>query len=165
VAPGERTSGHKSRIRYLAIRRGFAMRRRKLLTAFAGLAVLLAAGALVLWPRPDRITRDNFDRIKEGMTAAQVEAIVGPAGDCTTGPRIALEPPGPDRCCQPDPAHPVLAPTYASWITDKESVWIEFTPATGRVQEKHLMPVASYSNGVLDDLRWRVERQWRKWFP
>jgi hypothetical protein len=49
------------------------MRRRKRL-AVVGLAVLVAVGALVLWPRPDRITRENGDRIKDGMSRAEVGA-------------------------------------------------------------------------------------------
>jgi hypothetical protein len=52
----------------------------------AGLAVVVAAGAVVLWPRlPSRITRENFDRLKKGMSRAEVEAILGPPGDCRTG--------------------------------------------------------------------------------
>ena len=61
------------------------MRRRKLLVVLAGLAVLVAAGAVVLWPEPpSRITRENFDRVREGMTQAEVEAILGPPGDYRT---------------------------------------------------------------------------------
>jgi hypothetical protein len=44
------------------------MRRRKLLVAMvglAGLAVVVAAGAVVFWPRPNRITQENFDRIRD----------------------------------------------------------------------------------------------------
>jgi hypothetical protein len=53
------------------------MRRRKLLGAVAGLAVLVAVGVFALWPRTERVTRENFDRIKEGMSRAEVEAIHG----------------------------------------------------------------------------------------
>jgi hypothetical protein len=37
------------------------MRRRKLLVALAGLAVVVAAGVVVLWQQnqPDRVTREN----------------------------------------------------------------------------------------------------------
>jgi hypothetical protein len=35
------------------------MRRRKLLVALAGPAVVVAAGAIVMWPRQDRITKAN----------------------------------------------------------------------------------------------------------
>ena len=39
------------------------MRRRKLLVALAGLAVVVAAGAVVLWPHPVRATRENYFHI------------------------------------------------------------------------------------------------------
>jgi hypothetical protein len=61
------------------------MRRRKLLVALAGLAVVVAVGVVVLWPPEDRITEANLERIKEGMTQAEVEAILGPPGDYRTG--------------------------------------------------------------------------------
>jgi hypothetical protein len=63
------------------------MRRRTLLVALAGLPVVVAAGAVVLWPRtPSRITLENCNRIREGMSRAEVEAILGPPGDYRTGP-------------------------------------------------------------------------------
>src|SRR5262245_23034627 len=61
------------------------MRRQTLLVVLAGLAVVVAAGAVVLWPRADRITLENYDRIRDGMTRAEVEAILGPPGDQRTG--------------------------------------------------------------------------------
>jgi hypothetical protein len=49
-----------------------------LLVVLAGLAVLLcAAGVFVLWPRTDRVTRRNFDHMREGMSRAEVQAILG----------------------------------------------------------------------------------------
>ena len=63
------------------------MRRRTLLVVLAGLTVVVAAGAVVLWPRtPSRITLENCNRIREGMSRAEVEAILGPPGDYRTGP-------------------------------------------------------------------------------
>jgi hypothetical protein len=53
------------------------MRRRQLL--LVGLAALVAAGAFVLRPRQERITRENFARLKEGMTYTEMEA---PAAGC-----------------------------------------------------------------------------------
>ncbi len=65
------------------------MRRHKWrLLALAGLVVLAAVGAFVLWPRADRITRENFDRIREGMGREELEAILGPPGDHRTGPVV-----------------------------------------------------------------------------
>jgi hypothetical protein len=52
---------------------GGAMRRRTLLLALAGLAVVVAAGAVQLRPREDRVTRANYERIQIGMSRADVE--------------------------------------------------------------------------------------------
>src|SRR5262249_54020078 len=61
------------------------MRRRTLLVTLAGLAVVVAAGAGVLWPRAESgITVENFRRIREGMTLAEAIAILGPPGDYST---------------------------------------------------------------------------------
>jgi len=140
------------------------MRRRKPWWVVAGLAVLIVAGAFALSPRVDPVTEENFGRVQDGMSRAEVEAILGPPGDYTTGPRLVLEPPGPDRACQPDPAHPWTHPDYVGWVTDRHCLWIGFSPA-GRVQEKYLEPVGDLSKGALDDLLWRAERQWQRWFP
>lgn len=52
-------------------------------------------GAWLLWPRPTTaITRENAERIKLGMTIAEVEAILGgPARDDNAGP-IEVDDPG-----------------------------------------------------------------------
>jgi hypothetical protein len=57
------------------------MRRRKLLVALVGLAVLF-----VLCPRPqqERLTDENCKRIRKGMSQSEVEAILGKRA--TTGP-------------------------------------------------------------------------------
>jgi hypothetical protein len=39
-------------------------RRLRWVLALAGLAVVGAAGAVVLWPQPERITQTNYDRIR-----------------------------------------------------------------------------------------------------
>jgi hypothetical protein len=68
--------------------------------ALAGLAVVVAVGVVVLWPRtePNRITRENCYQIKEAMSRAEVEAILGPPGDYSTG----------DAKCSDLPAQPML---------------------------------------------------------
>jgi outer membrane protein assembly factor BamE (lipoprotein component of BamABCDE complex) len=62
--------------------------RRRLFIVLSLLACLLLAGyvAWLLWPRT-AITRENAALIRQGMTVAEVEAILGgPARDETTGP-------------------------------------------------------------------------------
>ncbi len=60
--------------------------RRLLLLAVVAVVVALAGGLWALWPR-SAITRENFAKIREGMTKDQVEAILdGPSRDESTGP-------------------------------------------------------------------------------
>jgi hypothetical protein len=59
---------------------GFAMRRRQLLAGTCGLLLLGLLAGLCVWslalPRPG-ITRENYERIREGMTIEEVEAVLG----------------------------------------------------------------------------------------
>jgi hypothetical protein len=66
------------------------MRRWKLVAAEVQ-AALVTAGSFALWPRADRITRENCERIQSqsrngAMTLAQAVAILGPPGDYRTRP-------------------------------------------------------------------------------
>jgi hypothetical protein len=55
------------------------MRRRKLLVALAGLAVLaVLVGALALFPWRYRVSQHNMNLIRQGMSWADVTAIFGP---------------------------------------------------------------------------------------
>jgi hypothetical protein len=61
-------------------------RRRRLLIALACLVLVLVCAAWLLWPQRAAITRANGARIENGMTLAQVEAILGgPPRDESTG--------------------------------------------------------------------------------
>src|SRR5262249_34589183 len=54
-------------------------RRRWLLGLLA--VLVLAAGLLLLWPRPSAVTEENYGLIRLGMTLAEVETLLGgPAG-------------------------------------------------------------------------------------
>jgi hypothetical protein len=57
------------------------MGRRRLLPAAVALAVI--AGAVIAWPRLPRpgVTRANYERIRGGMTRAEVEGIFGGPGE------------------------------------------------------------------------------------
>jgi hypothetical protein len=58
------------------------MRKRTLLVALAGLAVVVAARGAAMWPHgePSRLTWDNVCRIRGAMSRAWVHAILGPPG-------------------------------------------------------------------------------------
>jgi hypothetical protein len=61
--------------------------RRSPVLVMAGLTVVLTAGVALLWPtQPSRLTIANLRGIREGMTQAEVEAILGPPADYRTGP-------------------------------------------------------------------------------
>jgi hypothetical protein len=145
------------------------MRRWKLL-AVVGLAVLVGVGAFVLWPRPDqpdRITRANYERLRQGMSRAEVEAILGPPGDFRSGPTakvhtetgtlrmlvIAEKIIEDSKTCQ-----------RQAWVTDKMEVYALYS------QSGFALATLCYSldrqeQGPLDNLLWRAKRQWRRWFP
>jgi hypothetical protein len=129
----------------------------------AGLAVaLLAAAAFAVWPWPDRITEENFNRIKEGMSRADMEAILGPAGDYTTGPVLG----GPReswhrRNFDEDPDS---VKQRITWIGDRGWI-VALADAEGRPRRLVFSPAEKGKQGSLDNLLWRAKRQWRKWFP
>jgi hypothetical protein len=168
------------------------MRRRKLLVVLAGLAVVGAAGAVVLWPKPpSRITQENFDLIRDGMTRAEVEAILGPPGDQRTGlGEMYLQegPGGPlglgagwfpeGEVCGtvwlPDPDD--VAFTLSNWSRDSHrghlcACWMSDSLAmyiaiddSGRVVFKGRR-IRRTTLGQFDSLLWRLKRQWHRWFP
>jgi hypothetical protein len=138
------------------------MRGRKLwwLLTLAGLAVLMA-GAVVLWlqllPDPaSRITRENFDRIRRGMSRAEVHAILGPPGDYRNGPMAH------------EPAWLKIVPgwhyDWAEWEGDAGAAVVGFDDS-GQVQQKQFLVSEPTGHGPLDTLLWRAKRLWRQWFP
>ncbi len=139
------------------------MRRRKLPGAVAALT-LAGAAAFVLWPRPDRLTRVNFDRLREGMSLAEVGALFGPPGDYRTGPTVISEDTTVYRGLRPGP-WPASAPAeWAEWRSDGAWVEVGFDDA-GSAIFAAFSPGWPTDQGALDNLLWRAKRQWRRWFP
>jgi hypothetical protein len=127
------------------------MRRRTLLVALAGLAVVGAAGVVVLWPRPSsRITRENYERIRAGMSRAEIESILGPPGDYS-GVHVAytLHWRG-DR--MPD-----------EWVGDDGVIAVCYSQSVAC--DVQFVPVEKVDFGLLGNYFWRAKRQWRRWFP
>jgi hypothetical protein len=160
------------------------MRRWKLLwlLALAGLA-MLALGDVVLWPQPSLVTLPNFCRVREGMSRAEVEAILGPPGDYRTVPTTdASEPQIFDdidvwacylfrqkRDCSESADPP------AFWFGDDGYVWINFE--SGHVPNLEIESYGRSSRtrgfqkcnkqkrGPLHNLLWRAKCLWRRRFP
>ena len=146
------------------------MQRRKLLMVLAGLAVVV-----VLRPRPpSRITLENCNRIREGLSRAEVEAILGPPGDYRTGPGETghgstenmfwtLDSPDVARggmhwsnVSQSDPG------LWAIWLSDSATAIIGIDDS-GTVVFKRERPRRT-TQSPLDNFLWRVKRQWHRWF-
>jgi hypothetical protein len=133
------------------------MRRRKLIAALVALAVLVVVGAPVLWPPPNRVTQENYDSIRMGMSRTEVEAIFGAPGDYTSGPT--------DYRVDTAPQFASTAGyTFGIWNTDTSSVGVVFD-AEDRVSDSWFCVGKRLEQGALDNLLWRAKRQWRRWFP
>jgi hypothetical protein len=133
------------------------MRRRTLLVALAGLAVV-AAGVVVLWQRPSRVTWENYEQIAPGMTQAEVESILGTPGDYTTGPTS-----GPGGRIRMFVWPPEGASKLVAWQADDVCITVAFD-ASGR----HLGCMREINNRIeqssFANLLWRLKRQWHRWF-
>jgi hypothetical protein len=139
---------------------GSEVRRRKRKLLLAAVLVPLFAPALVciaalaLWPRPDRVTPENYDRIHGGMTRAEVEVILGPPADYRNGPT----------------RYEKYGPPEGRWFFQQEFWWYDdgtfhvSFDETDRVLWSRLHPARRVKEGALGNLRWRLKRQWRRWF-
>jgi hypothetical protein len=150
------------------------MRRRKLLAA-AGLATLVAVGAVAMWIGRDRVTLENFSQIKSGMPLAEVEAILGPPGDYRTVPTA----PASFLDLLQGTARPTQAgsdshfferqeftfdvPNYQHWSGNTGDVDV-YLNSKG-VALAHFQPAQRLPQSALENLVWRARRHWRKWFP
>jgi hypothetical protein len=121
-------------------------------------------------PRPKRITRENVERVMdlactEGADRRGVEAILGPAGDFSTGPLTLADDSGWRSLYEPIKETPNFAgSSVVSWTDDELSVLIIFEK--GRpVAFVTPLPVERAEQGLLDNLLWRGKRQWNRWFP
>jgi hypothetical protein len=135
------------------------MRRRKVLVALAGLAVVVAVGVVVMWPRRREPTGENFERIRQGMTRAEVEAIVGPPGNFTTGPLYW------HRTLKVDEeSWPTRADRNWCWIPDDGTGYVDFD-SEGLVKCSGFEGTLRQEQSFSENLLWRAKRQWHRWFP
>jgi hypothetical protein len=140
---------------------GGSVRRRTLLVVLAALAVVVAVAVVVLWPQQDRIKRENYERIQRGMSLAEVEAILGPPGDCRTRPTIYVP-----HIFAP----PRLADRLASepdvdikkWEGDSGDIEVVFRDGETKAAFYATDPL---NQGPIANLLWRLKRQWHRWFP
>ena len=118
------------------------------------LPAVLALGlvAWLLWPRTDitAITEENAEKIREGITVAEIEAILGGSGRSeSTGrflPAMSNEQ-FREIAIRFRPAEP-----HSEWQSNQVRVLVRFDPE-GRVKEWTCFPVRRESESPVDMLR------------
>jgi hypothetical protein len=145
------------------------MRRRKTFgVAAIGFVALIVAAAVALRSRQDRITLENYRRIRVGMSRTEVEAILGPPGNYSTGPKPLY-----GRDCEYWPegseqywfeSSPILRgpDELYEWATDTARVRVMFDDAG--VRGAAYRPANTDDQGYFDNLPERAKRRWRDWF-
>jgi hypothetical protein len=124
----------------------------------AGLGAIVVT-AWLHWPRT-AITRENVAKIRDGMTVAEVEDILGgPARDDSTGPVASdNQKPGNDAEFV---VHPLMidlmfggrdAPRPLEWRSNETVILVQFGPH-GRVILRHYFDTRRVQEGPFDVLR------------
>jgi hypothetical protein len=134
-----------------------------MLVALAGPVMMIAAGTVVLWPQPSRVTKANYDRIKIGMSRAEVEAIFGPPGDYTSGPVRSRSGMVIDYSDM-EFVQRLERENLWWWATDDGSADISFDKGN-QVIAMEFGTHAKEPQGAFSTLVWRAKRQWHRWFP
>jgi hypothetical protein len=123
---------------------------------------MVAAAGLLVWPSPEKyVTRANFHRISVSgiRSRAELLSILGPPGDYTTGP-IFTDPIQETALVPSDCIFGGLSQDY--WGTDDAEVTVW---STDGVTMLIYCPATRAPQGRLDNLLWRLKRQWHRWFP
>jgi hypothetical protein len=124
--------------------------------ALAGVAGLVAVATFLSWPAADPVTWENYERIKPGMSLADVEAIFGP--HLTTVPSRDLDP---DEYDFGERQWEVLAPELRGQEEVDTKLWwggtgeLEVLFARERVMTKTWYPRSKLAR--------RAQRWWERW--
>jgi hypothetical protein len=138
------------------------MPRRLLVLLVVSLVVLTAVAARLFFfpPTNPRITRENWERIKEGMRREEVESLLGLPGDYRKGPTGRLTTiffiSGEDM-----ETSAILSgtPKPFLWQGDRYEIGVVFDPDE-RVRESKVSDMEPDEVPLLKLLRWRWNRWW-----
>jgi hypothetical protein len=108
-------------------------------------------------------TPETFARLHNGMTLAEVETVLGPPGNYTTQrPRYEL-------------TEAIIKQLKNSYREEADrdvefwqynDVYLEIVfDNEGKVLNIQCNSMPTPNGGPLDNLFWRMKRQWRRWFP
>jgi hypothetical protein len=133
------------------------MRKWLFLVPLAIILVLVGTLLPVLFPGPSQVTKENAERIKKGMSRAEVEEILGgPAGDYRTVPTK------PSHCVLR--SFPQLSFGIAEWVGNDGTVFVEFDSKSGEVTWSGFTLEKAEPVSALDLARWRLSRWWERMF-
>jgi hypothetical protein len=126
------------------------------------LLLLGAAAALAMWlARPSTITRQQFGRLRVGITRAEVHAILGPPGEYRSAESAYDNSPA-----QPCDRFGKLSADWGggteNWWTDTAVVFMAFD-RDGKAYWGHFAPTKRSRDDLRYNLTWRVMHRWGKW--
>jgi hypothetical protein len=134
---------------------------KKSLIACVAVGLMLAGGLIaLLGPRHCPVDRAAFERVEEGMTRAEVHAILGgPPGDYRTGPEApawggVLSEGSDGRIVE-------------FWVGDEGTVMVHFYvsgPRKGTVILAKFVDASVRKHGPVEQVRWRL-RKLGAWLP
>lgn len=137
---------------------------RKWLIGLLAVGMVLASGlTALLRPRHCPVGREAAGRIVEGMSRAEVHAVLGgPPGDYRTRPH-------PDRPSAFDDGIAMgMMSLTERWGGDEGTVTVYYfdrTPGRERAMPATFEEAMPYSPGPLELARWRLGNLWDAWLP
>ena len=134
------------------------MRRRKPFVALAGLAVVGAVGAVLLWLRPNRITHEKYTRLCEGARRADVLALLGPPSNLSKADVLTI--------VHTETVEVYSIRAYKPGATTGHEESLVWTQGDGVIE-------VTFWNGQLISTTWVqlpglvecAKRHWHRWFP
>ena len=152
-------------------------RTRQLVTLVIALLAVVVLAALVFRSGPRPITEEDVNRVENGMSRSEVEAILGPPRDQTTGPLVYRLDDDPFVCGLSPPIVELVDRPQQHFTRDSESYrgldrpcWcsdsLVFTVAfrDSRACETTVYHTRRLPQSLLENAIWRLKRQWRRWF-
>jgi hypothetical protein len=144
------------------------------------LAVVIAAAVIILWFVTDdpsaELIRENFDRIRLGMSLEEITRLLGPPGDYRTVTNTQNDSSNferRDRVRAFSWAHDWSGnwskirishnPTQVVWRSDNADVSIGINDS-GQAQEGVYVPMRIPNDTNWDKFVRKVKRQWQRWF-
>jgi hypothetical protein len=130
--------------------------------AAPAVVVALVVAHAIAFPRgvPPTITEDNANRIRVGMSRAEVLATLGPPGDYRSGQT---------NWTVNEESVRLRGHTYDAWQTDWCIIGVEYDSEKRVVEQPAGWPTYQSACRVeqsrLGNLLWRLKRPWQRWFP